>query len=645
MSDNDSKDYKNPDKRPDISSKRNFPVALFVWLIVFAAAAGLFIFASQRKQFDDWNQSKFEENLGKGLIKTANLTPKGDQVVLIEGKYVEGKMDGLPLPPDSSVANQPRYYQVEVLYTDNFDKKLLESKVEKKVDNKDTWFRNILTTMLLIVIPVGLLYVLFSRQIKLASKGAMQFGKSKARMILPDTNKTKFDDVAGADEAKEETKEVIDYLKDPLKFKMLGGRIPKGVLLMGPPGTGKTLLAKAIAGEADVPFFSISGSDFVEMFVGVGASRVRDMFEQARRHSPCLIFIDEIDAVGRSRFSGIGGGHDEREQTLNALLVEMDGLETQEGVLIIAATNRPDVLDPALLRPGRFDRHVVLDLPDIKGRRQILNIHIKNIKVDPDVNLDVIARGTPGFSGADLANLVNEAALLAARLDKKAAAMVDMEEARDKVRWGRERRSRVISERERRLTAYHEAGHAIVSLHCKSSSPIHKVTIVPRGVAYLGATMSLPKEDKYTQARSELEDDLTVLMGGRIAEELVFGEITSGAAGDIGQATKIVRRMICSFGMSDKLGSLAYGSRDEHIYIGRDIVKTEDYSEATAREIDIEMKRLVDTAQQKAKTILTEARDKLELLAKKLLDVETLDAKDIRILLNMPEETETSAAV
>jgi cell division protease FtsH len=449
MSENNSKninkeEYKKEEekkKKPGFQPvKKAAPqMAIFVWLLIFLSLGLLFVYNHNKKDFAEWDQSSFEKELAAGNILTVSLSPENDRVYYVEGKYkVTASVKDAPQTESGEYM-----YRSKVVYTEKLDEMLRANTViVRKIDNKDPWLKSLVLTILPIIILVGLLYFLFSRQIKMAGKGAMQFGKSKARMILPSDKKVTFNDVAGADEAKEETKEIIDFLKDPLKFKMVGGRIPKGALLMGPPGTGKTLLAKAIAGEAEVPFFSISGSDFVEMFVGVGASRVRDMFEQARRYAPCLIFIDEIDAVGRSRFSGIGGGHDEREQTLNALLVEMDGLETQEGVIILAATNRPDVLDPALLRPGRFDRQVVLDLPDIKGRRQILDVHSKNIKIEPDVNLDIIARGTPGFSGADLANLINEAALLAARLDKKAAGMSELEEARDKVRWGRERKSR-----------------------------------------------------------------------------------------------------------------------------------------------------------------------------------------------------------
>jgi len=553
-------------------------------------------------------------------------------------------VDGVyKLVPEGGGEPVERKFHAQVERSERLDKLMDTCGVQRTVKSRSRWVE-LLMTILPFLIIVGIIYFLFARQMKMAGKGAMQFGKSRARMFAPDQKRVTFDDVAGAEEAKEETKELIDYLKDPLKFKLLGGRIPKGALLVGPPGTGKTLIAKAIAGEAEVPFFTISGSDFVEMFVGVGASRVRDMFEQARKHAPCLLFIDEIDAVGRSRFSGIGGGHDEREQTLNALLVEMDGMETQEGVIILAATNRPDVLDPALMRPGRFDRQIVLDLPDIKGRKAILDVHVKNIKLADGVDLDVIAKSTPGFSGADIANLVNEAALLAARRDKTVADMEDLEEARDKVRWGRERRSRKLSEEDRKVTASHEAGHAIVALNCPKAMPLHKVTIIPRGMAYLGATMSLPEEDKYTESKAELLDELAVLMGGRCAEEIAFGEITSGASGDIHQATKIARNMVCVYGMSEKLGTVQYGSRNEHIYLGRDIVKNEDYSEETAREIDLEIKRLIDDAAKRARSILKTNKKNLELLANTLLEKETLDVKEIKKLLGYDDTTSPAAA-
>jgi cell division protease FtsH len=438
------------------------------------------------------------------------------------------------------------------------------------------------------------------------------------------------------EEAKDEVEELVEFLKDPKRFQKLGGRIPKGVLLVGPPGTGKTLLARAIAGEADVPFFSISGSDFVEMFVGVGASRVRDMFEQGKKNAPCIIFIDEIDAVGRHRGTGLGGGHDEREQTLNALLVEMDGFDTQEGVIIIAATNRPDVLDPALLRPGRFDRQITVNLPDVKGREQILNVHAKRVKIAEGVDLAVIARGTPGYSGAELANVINEAALMAARRGLKAITMKEFEEARDKVRWGRERRSLAMSAKEKENTAYHEAGHALLCELVDNMDPLHKVTIIPRGPA-LGLTMYLPETDQYTNRKLELLDHLVVIMGGRVSEELVFKDVTNGASSDIRHATNIARKMVCEWGMSEKMGMVEYGAHEEHVFLGRDFGKNRDYSEATALEIDGEVRNICDSAYQRAKELLAANRDKLELIAKALLEFETLDGAQIRDIIKYGE--------
>ncbi len=475
-----------------------------------------------------------------------------------------------------------------------------------------------------LLILVVLLYLLFRHQLKSAGRGAMSFGKSKAKMMAMDKNKITFKDVAGVEEAKEEVWEIVEFLKDPKKFQRLGGRIPKGVLMVGSPGTGKTLLARAIAGEADVPFFSISGSDFVEMFVGVGASRVRDMFEQGKRNAPCLIFIDEIDAVGRHRGHGMGGGHDEREQTLNALLVEMDGFETQDGVIIIAATNRPDVLDPALLRPGRFDRQITVNLPDVNGREQILKVHAKRVKIADGVNMAVVARGTPGYSGAELANVINEAALLAARKGLKAITLSELEEARDKVRWGKERRSLALSEKDKEKTAYHEAGHAILLCLLENTDPLHKVTIIPRGPS-LGSTMWLPEEDKFTNRKCELIDSLAVAMGGRVAEEVVFNDVASGAAGDIRQATNIARKMVCEWGMSEELGMVEYGDGQEHVFLARDVSSGRGYSEATAQKIDAEVKRLIDEAYATATRLIVENRDKLNVIAEALLEFETLD--------------------
>ena len=477
-------------------------------------------------------------------------------------------------------------------------------------------------------------WIFFMRQMQGGKGGAMGFGKSKAKLLNEAQGKVTFNDVAGVEEAKEEVEEIVEFLKDPKKFSRLGGKIPKGALLIGPPGTGKTLLAKAIAGEANVPFFSISGSDFVEMFVGVGASRVRDMFEQGKKHSPCIIFIDEIDAVGRSRGAGLGGGNDEREQTLNQLLVEMDGFDTNEGIILIAATNRPDVLDPALLRPGRFDRQVVVGNPDIIGREAILKVHVKKISTGPDVKLRTIARGTPGFSGADLANLVNESALLAARKNKRVVTMSDIEEAKDKVMMGAERRSMVMSEDEKKLTAYHEGGHAIVALNEEASDPIHKATIIPRGRA-LGMVMRLPERDQLSVTREKMHSDIAVAMGGRIAEEIIFGhdKVTSGASSDIDMVTKLAKNMVTKYGMTTELGTIAYGENEEEVFLGRSVTKSQNMSEETAKKIDSEVKKIVDKGYERAKKVLTDKIDDLHKIAKALLIYETLSGDEIRDLI------------
>ncbi len=501
----------------------------------------------------------------------------------------------------------------------------LEDKMPSLLGILLSWF-----PMLLLIA----VWVFFMRQMQGGKGGAMGFGKSKAKLLTEAQGKVNFNDVAGVEEAKEEVEEIVEFLRDPKKFSRLGGKIPKGALLIGPPGTGKTLLAKAIAGEADVPFFSISGSDFVEMFVGVGASRVRDMFEQGKKHSPCIIFIDEIDAVGRSRGAGLGGGNDEREQTLNQLLVEMDGFDTNEGIILIAATNRPDVLDPALLRPGRFDRQVVVGNPDIIGREAILKVHIKKISTGPDVKLRTIARGTPGFSGADLANLVNESALLAARKNKRVVTMSDIEEAKDKVMMGAERRSMVMSEDEKKLTAYHESGHAIVALNEKASDPIHKATIIPRGRA-LGMVMRLPERDQLSITREKMHSDIAVAMGGRIAEEIIFGhdKVTSGASSDIEMVTKMAKNMVTKWGMSKELGTIAFGDNEEEVFLGRSVTQTQHMSEETAKKVDSEIKKIVDTGYERARSVLTEKVDDLHKLAKALLIYETLTGDEIRDLI------------
>jgi cell division protease FtsH len=499
----------------------------------------------------------------------------------------------------------------------------------------------ILLNALPLLLLAGFVFFLM-RQMQAGGNKALSFGKSRARLLSAQQKKATFKDVAGTDEAKEELQEIIEFLKDPQKFQKLGGRIPKGVLLVGPPGTGKTLLARAIAGEANVPFFSISGSDFVEMFVGVGASRVRDLFEQGKKNAPCIIFIDEIDAVGRHRGAGLGGGHDEREQTLNALLVEMDGFESNEGVILIAATNRPDVLDPALLRPGRFDRRVVVARPDVKGREEILRVHTRKVPISDDVDLSIIARGTPGFSGADLANLVNEAALWAARQNRKFVMMVDFEMSKDKVMMGVERRSMILSDEEKKNTAYHEAGHALVAAMTPGADPVHKVTIIPRGMA-LGLTMQLPMDDKHTYTRDYLETMLAVLMGGRSAEEIFLGHITTGAGNDIERATEIARNMVCEWGMSE-LGPLAFGKKDEAIFLGREITQHRDYSEDTAIQIDKEVKRIVSEGYDKARAVLNNNKEMLERIALALLEREVIDGSEVRLLMEnkpLPEKPRT----
>ncbi|HJZ65648.1 MAG TPA: ATP-dependent zinc metalloprotease FtsH [Candidatus Acidoferrum sp.] len=509
----------------------------------------------------------------------------------------------------------------------------------KEVHNND-WLILLVNAAPLLLLA-GFVFFLM-RQMQAGGNKALSFGKSRARLLSAQQKKVTFKDVAGTDEAKEELQEIIEFLKDPQKFQKLGGRIPKGVLLVGPPGTGKTLLARAIAGEANVPFFSISGSDFVEMFVGVGASRVRDLFEQGKKNAPCIIFIDEIDAVGRHRGAGLGGGHDEREQTLNALLVEMDGFESNEGVILIAATNRPDVLDPALLRPGRFDRRVVVARPDVKGREEILRVHTRKVPLSDDVELSIIARGTPGFSGADLANLVNEAALWAARQNRKFVTQADFEMSKDKVLMGVERKSMILSDEEKKNTAYHEAGHALVAAMTPGADPVHKVTIIPRGMA-LGLTMQLPTDDKHSYTKEHLEAMLAVLMGGRTAEELFLGYITTGAGNDIERATDIARNMVCEWGMSD-LGPLAFGKKEEAIFLGREIAQHRDFSEDTAVQIDKEVKRIVSMAYDKAKGLLDTNRETLDRIAKALLDREVLDANEVKMLMegkDLPEKPRT----
>ncbi len=510
-------------------------------------------------------------------------------------------------------------------------------KIDVKPPDTNSWLAIVLQWVPMLLF-IGV-WIFFMRQMQGGGAKALSFGKARARLISDKQNKVTFQDVAGVDEAKEELREIIEFLKDPPKFQKLGGKIPKGVLLVGPPGTGKTLLAKAIAGEANVPFFSISGSDFVEMFVGVGASRVRDLFEQGKKHAPCIIFMDEIDAVGRHRGAGLGGGHDEREQTLNQLLVEMDGFETNEGVILIAATNRPDVLDPALLRPGRFDRQVVVARPDVKGREEILKVHTRRIPLAPKVDLKVLARGTPGFSGADLANLVNEAALLAARQDKKVVEMIDFENAKDKVLMGVERRSMIISDTEKKTIAYHEAGHALVADLLPGADPLHKVTIIPRGRA-LGLTQQLPADDKYNYSRDYLVSRITILLGGRAAEEIVFQQQTTGAGDDLEKATEMARKMVCEWGMSDKMGPLTFGKAEEHIFLGREVARPKDFSEETAVLIDSEIKRIVVECATRARHMIESNLEKLHALARALLERESLDGEEIARILRVPLQQE-----
>ncbi len=621
----DEPNQRNSGDRGQKKPPGGFKVPVSTWILWIAILGGLvalmMLKSRMTTQGEQLSQSDFLQKFNSNQIAhaTVNFNSQSSPLTPITGTYFKAGANGKPVEVQFSSPNA-------MLTQKMLDELLPSDKIEAGAPNAMLWS---IGYQLLFFVGIGLLFwFFFIRQIKIAGKGALSFGRSKARMLAKDRNKTTFKDVAGIDEAIEEVSELVEFLKDPKKFQRLGGRIPKGVLMVGPPGTGKTLLAKAIAGEADASFFSISGSDFVEMFVGVGASRVRDMFEQARRNTPCLVFIDEIDAVGRSRGHGMGGGNDEREQTLNALLVEMDGFDTQEGIIIIAATNRHDVLDPALMRPGRFDRQVVVNLPDVRGREGILKVHAKNVKLAPEADLSIIARGTPGYSGAELANLLNEAALLAARLNKKAVGMSELEEARDKVRWGRERRSMAMSDEEKRATAWHEAGHALVNVLLKHVHPLHKVTIIPRGRA-LGVTMSLPKEDMLNMRKKQAIDSIVLAMAGRIAEEYVTDDISSGAAMDIQQATQLARAMVMHWGMSEKLGNVLYGDSQEYIFLGRDFMRTKDYSEQTAQDIDAEVKRIIDEANKMAKALIEANRDKLEIIAHGLLEYETLDGVQV----------------
>jgi cell division protease FtsH len=612
------------------------PRTLLIWIAIMALIPLLWKFREKvDSHYRKLNHNEFVGLVRSNLVTSGVITynPQSEYLREVKGKFKEPGRNGEPTEVT---------FLAEVRLLPDFEKELLESG-KYEVLQPSTLLLGILYSLLPFVLVAALVWFFLIRQIKMAGKGALSFGKSRARMLNRDKNRTTFKDVAGVEEAKEEVSELVEFLKDPKKFQKLGGRIPKGILMVGAPGTGKTLLAKAIAGEADAAFFSISGSDFVEMFVGVGASRVRDMFEQARKNTPCLVFIDEIDAVGRSRGHGLGGGNDEREQTLNALLVEMDGFDTQEGIIIIAATNRPDVLDPALLRPGRFDRQITVNLPDVRGREAILKVHAKNVKLEPRVDLAIIARGTPGYSGAELANLLNEAALLAARMNKKAIGMHELEEARDKVRWGRERRSLAMTDDDKRNTAWHEAGHALVNVVLPNTHPLHKVTIIPRGQS-LGSTMSLPKDDVLNRRKKEMLAMIAVTMAGRIAEEITSGDLSTGAAGDIQQATQLAHAMVCHWGMSDKLGMVQYGENNEYIFLGREMIRGKDYSERTAQEIDAEVKRLIDDGYRTAKEIIDNHRDKLELIANCLLEYETLEGAQVEEIVRTGKFTAPTPA-
>ncbi len=634
--DNNKRVPDNGQKKPPGGGFKVSSMTLLAWIAIIAATVALFMMKERyASPATTLSQSEFLGMFQSNQVAhaTINLGGQTSQLTPITGTFYKEDKDG-KLTKEEVPFVAPNVFLTQKM----LDELLISDRIEAGAPN--AMLMNVVWGVAPFLILGALFWFFFIRQIKIAGKGALSFGKSKARMLAKDRNKTTFKDVAGVDEAIEEVSELVEFLKDPKKFQRLGGRIPKGVLMVGSPGTGKTLLAKAIAGEADASFFSISGSDFVEMFVGVGASRVRDMFEQARKATPCLIFIDEIDAVGRSRGHGLGGGNDEREQTLNALLVEMDGFDTQEGIIIIAATNRPDVLDPALLRPGRFDRQVTVSLPDVRGREAILKVHAKNVKLASDTDLSVIARGTPGYSGAELANLLNEAALLAARTNRKAIGLPELEEARDKVRWGRERRSLAMTAEDKKFTAWHEAGHAIVNVLLEHTHPLHKVTIIPRGQA-LGATMYLPKDDILNRRRKEMIDMIAVTMGGRIAEQIISDDISTGAAGDIQQATSLAKAMVMHWGMSDKLGNVLYGEAQEYVFLGRDMMRSKDYSETTAEEIDSEVKRIVNEGYITAKNLIEAHRDKLELIANALLEYETLEGSQVEEIIRTGTFTPT----
>ncbi|HVX99785.1 MAG TPA: ATP-dependent zinc metalloprotease FtsH [Pseudorhodoplanes sp.] len=593
---------------------RNFALWVIIVLLLLALFT-LFQNPAQRTTSQDISFSQLLNEVDQGRVRDVLI--QGSE---IHGTFTDGRSFNTYAPNDPTLVQ--RLYGKGVSIT------------ARPLTENVPWFVSLLVSWLPFIALIGV-WIFLSRQMQGGAGKAMGFGKSRAKLLTEAHGRVTFEDVAGVDEAKQDLQEIVEFLRDPGKFQRLGGRIPRGVLLVGPPGTGKTLIARAVAGEANVPFFTISGSDFVEMFVGVGASRVRDMFEQAKKNAPCIIFIDEIDAVGRHRGAGLGGGNDEREQTLNQLLVEMDGFEANEGIILIAATNRPDVLDPALLRPGRFDRQVVVPNPDVSGREAILKVHVRKVPLAPDVNLKTVARGTPGFSGADLMNLVNEAALMAARRNKRMVTQLEFEDAKDKVMMGAERKSLVMTEEEKLLTAYHEGGHAIVALNVKATDPVHKATIIPRGRA-LGMVMQLPERDKLSMSREQMTSRLAIMMGGRVAEELIFGKekVTSGAASDIEQATKLARMMVTRWGLSDTLGTVAYGDNQDEVFLGYQVARQQNVSEATAQKIDAEIRRLVEAGYEEAQKILTEKRADLETLAKGLLEYETLTGDEIKDLLN-----------
>jgi cell division protease FtsH len=628
MSDDENKSKRRPLK--NLPPDRFQPKVWLIWFAIIGILILVWRFNPERisspanLKIQDVVDYALADKIAEGKIRP---DPSGGR----EWEEITGELKEATLTSESG---KTKSFHTAGQLTDANLEVLQKSKVFTEV-SATNFATQVLTSILPFVIVIGLVYFLFVRQLKQAGRGALSFGKSRAKLLTRDRDRVTFADVAGCDEAKEEVSEVVEFLKDPKRFQKIGGRIPKGVLMVGPPGTGKTLLAKAIAGEADVPFFSISGSDFVEMFVGVGASRVRDMFEQGRKNAPCLIFIDEIDAVGRQRGAGLGGGNDEREQTLNSMLAEMDGFDTTEGVLIIAATNRPDVLDSALLRPGRFDRQVFIDLPDLLGREQILRVHARKLAVAEDVDLSIVARGTPGLSGAELANLLNESALLAARRNKKRVDMQDIEDAREKVQFGRERR-RIMDDEDKKILAYHEGGHALVGAVLDDGDmPVHKVTIIPRGRS-LGSTMYIPKKDVYNYAKRRMLVRLATLFGGRIAEEVVLGDITSGASQDILMATKLARSMVCDWGMSP-LGPIAYGENHDTVFLGREISRSESFSEETARMIDVEIRKLVDEQYNRAKDIIIKKRLALDKIAEALLQYETIDGKHVMEILEFGE--------